>query len=447
MKKITSILLLLLSITVVGQAPTENINGLGNCDAAVQSTAILGGRQCSANNNWTVAVDVIVPADKDLTLNAITPSFGMEAGVTATSVLVTVYNNANGVPGSAIGLPQTITPTSATFKGSQFGMDFSDVLLELNPITLSGSAGAEIHYWIALQVTTSNDTDGYIEYTSEMAIGLPLAFSDGNGFIIPDETKDGVYSLTADCEDITGGSFPAPYCGPLVFGTVEPITLVEVAGISNASSAVINQSPSHENFVDVVGEMEQGSTYSIALEGNTSGPYTNAFVVFIDWNQNDVLDDAGEVYVIAEELFDSTGNDGQQVIDAIQVPADAVLGTTRMRVKKTYEEPFLNPCDSGSSWGQTEDYSIEVTESLGVTESSAFSGFSFYPNPSSDVVHLKATSNIETASLYNLLGQNIATVKMNATSSELDISGLASGTYILKVSIAGEIGTYKLLKK
>lgn len=447
MKNFNTILLLILSVTVFGQAPAKNRNTQGGCDAAVISTSIGGGRQCSANNNWTVAVDVIVPADNNLTLNSITPSLGMEAGVTATSVLITVYNNANGVPGNAID-SQTITPTSHTFKGSQFGMDFSEVLLELAPLSLSGSAGSEIRYWVALQITTSNNSDGYMEHTSEVAIGFPLAFSSGGGgFIIPDAAKDGVYSLTADCEPMTGNSFPAPYCGSLVFGTIEPITRVEVAGINNVSSAILNGSPAHEDFVDVLGEMEQGRNYSIALEGNTVGDHANWFVVFIDWNQNEILDDDGEVYVIEQELINSTGTDGVQAVGNIEVPADAVIGNTRMRVKKTYYEPQLDPCDSGSNWGQAEDYTITVTENLGVADNNDLFGFSYYPNPSSDLVYLQAAKNIESVSVYNLLGQKVLAAHFGTASYGLDISNLNAGTYIMKVNIQNQIGTYKVIKK
>lgn len=112
MLKITSILFLILSITAFGQRP-KILDIQGDCDAAVETTTISDGRQCSANHNWTAAVDIIVPADKNLTLNSITPSLGMQPGTTATSVLVSFYNNANGVPGNLIGTPQTITPTSS----------------------------------------------------------------------------------------------------------------------------------------------------------------------------------------------------------------------------------------------------------------------------------------------------------------------------------------------
>lgn len=446
MKKITFILILSLTLTVFGQVPSENSNSQDNCDAAVETTSITGGRQCSANNDWTVAVDVIVPADQNLTLNSITPSLGIEEGVTLNSVLVTIYNNANGVPGNPIEAPQTLVPTSSTFKGSQFGMDFSNVVLDLDPVFLQGSIGSETHYWIAIQISTSNNSNGYIEHTSETAIGYPLAFSSGVGFVIPDETKDGVYSLSAVCEPLSGDVFPAPYCGPIVYGTVEPISFVEVAGISNRSSAALNSSPAHEDFVDITGEMEQGNTYSIALEGNTVGDYMNRFVVFIDWNQNGILDDEGEVYAIEQPLINSTGDDGIQVMGTIEVPADAVLGTTRMRVKKTFEGPHLDPCDSGANWGQAEDYSIVVTENLGVSENT-LTGFSYFPNPTKDAVQLQSLKKIENAILYNLLGQKVLEKNAKTTSTTLDVSSLAAGTYILKVTVDGKIGSYKLIKE
>lgn len=82
---------------------------------------------------------------------------------------------------------------------------------------------------------------------------------------------------------------------------------------------------------------------------------------------------------------------------------------------------------------------------LGVLEYS-LDGFSFYPNPSSDVLNLKSIKNIENVSVYNLLGQQVINSRINATDSQLDISSLNIGAYIMKVEVKGEIGTYKLIK-
>jgi hypothetical protein len=82
---------------------------------------------------------------------------------------------------------------------------------------------------------------------------------------------------------------------------------------------------------------------------------------------------------------------------------------------------------------------------LGV-EDNTLDGFSFYPNPTSDVVNLKATSTIDNVAIYNFLGQRVIEMNNAANRMELNVSNLATGTYIMKVSIGGEIGTYKVIK-
>lgn len=320
------------------------------CNVTNPSNNFQGARQCSKDFNWTVANDIIVAADTKTTLKAIMPSIGMNAGVTATSVRVRIYNDANGIPGTLLNT-QNIVPTSQVVKGSNYGVNFSNVLVNLDPFVLNGSSGSEIKYWVAIQVTTSNNSTAYMETTMGSMVGNPLTFSDGGNFITPNAAQDGVYTFYADCEPLIATGFPAPYCGALVYGNIEPITSVEVAGINNVSSAVIGGSPAHQDFVNKTGEMKRGSTYPISLGGNTGGDFSDYFVVFIDWNQNNKLDDAGEVYIIEEALVNSTGTDGKKVLGNIVVPADAKLGTTRMRVKKTYEGLFLNPCQAEANWG------------------------------------------------------------------------------------------------
>lgn len=158
------------------------------------------------------------------------------------------------------------------------------------------------------------------------------------------------------------GTFPSPYCGPLEFNfDVEPITLVSVADINNVTDAAVDGTPAHEDFTTIVGNMEPGVDYDIALEGNTGGGFTNRFIVFVDWNQNDILDDAGEVYEILETILGSTGTDGQQATGVISVPEDALTGETRMRVKKIFGLlDFMDPC-LGAGFGQAEDYTVNIS--------------------------------------------------------------------------------------
>ncbi|RAR47505.1 GEVED domain-containing protein, partial [Flavobacterium lacus] len=153
----------------------------------------------------------------------------------------------------------------------------------------------------------------------------------------------------------------APYCSGLTFtSAVEPITLVNFAGINNASSATLNGTPSHQNFISITGNVTTESTYVMTLKGNTDGDFANNFRVFIDWNQDGDFADAGETFN-AGSITNSTGLDAIQAVTNIIVPGSALAGPTRMRVKKIFGTTNIdNPC-LGTGFGQVEDYTLNVT--------------------------------------------------------------------------------------
>jgi len=151
-------------------------------------------------------------------------------------------------------------------------------------------------------------------------------------------------------------AFPDPYCEVDGFSWIEAITRVEFADIDNPSP--VNSTISHEDFTSVVANVSAGETYSFAAEGDTGGNYTNHITVWIDWNQDGIFDEATERYEIGT-LQGSTGEDGQQAVSDIEVPADALAGQTRMRVMKNFSSPVSDSCDAGS-FGQAEDYTVAV---------------------------------------------------------------------------------------
>jgi hypothetical protein len=80
-------------------------------------------------------------------------------------------------------------------------------------------------------------------------------------------------------------------------------------------------------------------------------------------------------------------------------------------------------------------------------EDNAIAGFNYYPNPATNAINLSAQNNIETVAIFNVLGQKVVDQNVEATSTSLDVSNLSVGTYIMKVSVDGQIGTYKIVKK
>ncbi|CAM3426128.1 T9SS-dependent choice-of-anchor J family protein [Aequorivita lipolytica] len=95
--------------------------------------------------------------------------------------------------------------------------------------------------------------------------------------------------------------------------------------------------------------------------------------------------------------------------------------------------------------GAVTDITIDGTN-LGVSDNT-IAGFSYYPNPTNGVLNLKSVENIEQVALYNLLGQRVVYSQVGATESKVDVSGLSTGTYLMKVTVNGQIGTYKVLKQ
>ena len=75
------------------------------------------------------------------------------------------------------------------------------------------------------------------------------------------------------------------------------------------------------------------------------------------------------------------------------------------------------------------------------------SNFSFYPNPARNILNVKANDNIENIAIYNLLGQKVISQNINAFTSNINITSLTTGLYILKANINGKSGSYKLIKR
>ncbi|MBK5213701.1 MAG: T9SS type A sorting domain-containing protein [Flavobacteriaceae bacterium] len=95
--------------------------------------------------------------------------------------------------------------------------------------------------------------------------------------------------------------------------------------------------------------------------------------------------------------------------------------------------------------GAITDIKIDGTN-LGVADNT-IAGFSYYPNPTNGILNLNSIDNIENVSLYNILGQVLINNRVDATTSQLDISGLKTGTYLMKVTVNGQTGTYRVLKQ
>ncbi len=75
-------------------------------------------------------------------------------------------------------------------------------------------------------------------------------------------------------------------------------------------------------------------------------------------------------------------------------------------------------------------------------------GFTYFPNPANNELNLDAGArSIDSAAIYNILGQTVVEQQVGASSTRLDVAALSVGTYILKVVVEGEVGIYKIVKQ
>lgn len=73
--------------------------------------------------------------------------------------------------------------------------------------------------------------------------------------------------------------------------------------------------------------------------------------------------------------------------------------------------------------------------------------FSFYPNPVTDVLNLSYQNGISEVAVFNVLGQQVMQKTVNENESQLNMSALEQGTYLVKVTSGNETKMIKVLKK
>jgi hypothetical protein len=133
----------------------------------------------------------------------------------------------------------------------------------------------------------------------------------------------------------------------------EHIDQVVFNSINNSSSCGTN---GYTDFTSISTTLAKGEIYPITIHNPVA--YTGDVVsVWIDFNQNLSLYDAGE-------LFTTTTTDYYTFTGSVTIPQTALLGPTRMRIRIQYTG---NPEPCGSwYYGETEDYTVNLVTNISV---------------------------------------------------------------------------------
>lgn len=202
------------------------------------------------------------------------------------------------------------------------------------------------------------------------------------------------------------------------------------------------------NFVNTDVTYTDNTASPVTLMQNVNSPvvinfatgYTYNTYIWIDSNDNFIFD-ASELLYTGE----SAQPNPSTLNAAITIPTTTALGNHRMRVVTADFLPAPNACYSGS-YGVTIDFTVNVIEEDLSTGSFDSANFKYYPNPVTDILTVSYSNSISEVVVYNLLGQQVLAAKPNATQTQMDLSGLNTGTYMVKITSDEVSKTVKVVK-
>lgn len=290
--------------------------------------------------------------------------------------------------------------------------------------------GYDIYQGTTLKGSSTTTSYTVTGLTALTAYTFSVKAKDAAGNI---STASNTVNVTTTAASVTycssqGNSAADERIGKVVFGT-----------INNTSTGTTG----YENYTAISTNAARGTAYTITITPSwTSTIYNEGYGVFIDYNQDGDFSDSGET------VWTKTASKTTPVTGTITIPATAALGTTRLRISMKYNG-VPTSCE-GFSYGQVEDYSINITASgtvaaeeiaAGLIETTEASGLTVYPNPVESQLNVSLSEEKGYSyKILNTLGQQLGSGQV---AGSIDVSKLSTGIYLIELNN----GDKKIVKK
>lgn len=160
-------------------------------------------------------------------------------------------------------------------------------------------------------------------------------------------------------------------------------------------------------------------------------------------DMQDIEVENGDVATI--EDIEVTGVEGGEITwyaseeDALAGENPLTEGTEVESETTYYAVQTVNGCSS-------EPFAVTVTITLDSKEFDLAS-FTYWPNPVRDVLTISYSSQITTVKVYNMVGQEVLSQKVNALEGTVNMSALQDGTYLVNVATDTATKTIRVIKK
>lgn len=279
--------------------------------------------------------------------------------------------------------------------------------------------------------------DGNLKTTVTTTTYAVTGLTAGTSYAFSVKAKDaaGNASGFSNTANITTSSTSVSYCASQGNSVAdEKIGRVQFGTIDNTSTG----GTGYTNFTTVATNATRGTAYTITITPQwTSSAYSEGYSVWIDYNQDGDFTDAGE------QVFTKTASSATTATGTFTIPTGATLGATRMRVSMKYNA-IPTACEA-FSYGQVEDYTVNIVSSGRGENTSDLAQIKLYPNPAASILNVSSVSEKATFRIISLLGQEVS--RGNLSSGSIDVSSLASGNYILEISDNNTATVKRFIKK
>ncbi|WP_339633972.1 M14 family zinc carboxypeptidase [Bizionia echini] len=248
--------------------------------------------------------------------------------------------------------------------------------------------------------------------------------SNGTGYSVSEQFT----TTNINFCDAQGNSVEDEYIGNVILN-----------GISNNTVSSTNSGYSDLTATTIFGDLDiltnaTGNTISVTKYW-TGSTYDEAVTVWIDFNQNGTFE-------TAERIFRSSSSTITPVSGTFDIPSNAVLGNTRMRVlMKYYSGTGSNandPCET-FNYGEVEDYTLNITNSTLATPDFEANAIKVFPNPFNNSLHIKLIDNNSVdIKVFDISGRvvstrnNIQPTNQNITLNNFE--SLTVGTYFIQIN-------------
>ncbi|HZL10435.1 MAG TPA: GEVED domain-containing protein [Prolixibacteraceae bacterium] len=339
-------------------------------------------------------------------------------------------NDRSGGSGAAglvvITVPElTVMPASLDFGyvvsgGTSLGKTYT-----LSGTNLIGSPGnitvtAPANFEVSLSSGSAFGSSVSVPYSSSTLASTtiyvrfkPTAINTGYSGVI--SNSGGSLSTGVD----VSGTTLLTYCTPISnYGTGDGdyITLVQLGTINNSTGAL--STPFYNYYDGLSTDLINNSYYSITL---SAGSYAsdNNISVWIDFNQNGTFESTEKLGNITLGATPAIGTIN------FSVPAGALSGITRMRVREGWNNTNMDPCLQ-ENYGETEDYKVNIVPTIttGTISGSPFCAGSSVSVPFT-ISGTFTSGNLFAAQLSNSSGSFAAPVNIGTLTSV--IAGTITG--------------------